>query len=56
MKKSFQILALLLFVAYGANAQQEKGIIGSTNWLSNWTEFKPAKLKMITVILIILIY
>jgi hypothetical protein len=43
MKKSFQILALLLFVACGANAQQEKGIIGSTNWLSNWTEFKPAK-------------
>lgn len=43
MEKSFQILALLLFVACGANAQQEKGIIGSTNWLSNWTEFKPAK-------------
>ena len=43
MEKSFQILVLLLFVACGANAQQEIGIIGSTNWLSNWTEFKPAK-------------
>ena len=37
MEKSFQILVLLLFVACGANAQQEKGIIGSTNWLSNRT-------------------
>lgn len=25
------------------NAQQEKGIIGSSNWLNNWTEFKPGK-------------
>lgn len=43
MKKSIQVLALLLLVVCSANAQQEKGIIGSTNWLSNWTEFKPAK-------------
>ncbi|RXR20981.1 hypothetical protein EQG63_03315 [Flavobacterium amnicola] len=33
----------LLAVTFTANAQQEKGIIGSTNWLNNWTEFKPAK-------------
>src|SRR6476620_11861466 len=33
----------LLAVIFTANAQQEKGIIGSTNWLNNWTEFKPSK-------------
>jgi len=33
----------LLAVTITANAQQEKGIIGSANWLNNWTEFKPAK-------------
>jgi len=43
MKKSIQVLALLLLVVCSASAQQEKGIIGSTNWLSNWTEFKPSK-------------
>jgi hypothetical protein len=43
MKKNIHFLALLLLIVCSANAQQEKGIIGSTNWLSNWTEFKPAK-------------
>jgi hypothetical protein len=43
MKKSIQVIALLLLVVCSASAQQEKGIIGSTNWLSNWTEFKPSK-------------
>lgn len=45
MKKTIQIICLTLFVAFGANAQQEKGIIGYTNWLSNWTEFKPNKVE-----------
>jgi hypothetical protein len=39
--KSLAIVA----VAFTANAQQEKGIIGSSNWLNNWTEFKPAKVE-----------
>lgn len=33
----------LLLTAAGASAQQEKGIIGYSNWLDNWTEFKPQK-------------
>jgi hypothetical protein len=32
---------ILLFIACAANAQQEKGIVGSTNWLNNWTKFLP---------------
>lgn len=43
MKISTQIIWMLLFGVFGANAQQEKGIIGSNNWLNNWTEFKPNK-------------
>lgn len=35
---------MLLLVVFGANAQQEKGITGSSNWLNNWTEFKPNKI------------
>ena len=44
MKKITQ-LALLAFLIVSGNlfAQQEKGIIGSTNWLNPWTEFKPNK-------------
>jgi hypothetical protein len=34
---------VLLAVTVTANAQQEKGIMGSANWLNNWTEFRPAK-------------
>lgn len=43
MKKSTQILLMFFLVVFGAKAQQEKGITGSTNWISNWTEFKPNK-------------
>ncbi len=32
---------MAMLVAGSAVAQQEKGIIGSSNWLNNWTEFKP---------------
>jgi hypothetical protein len=41
MKNSTQILCLLLFVIGTSFAQQEKGIIGSNNWLNSWTEFRP---------------
>lgn len=45
MKKIIQVLAIIFFlVVCKANAQQEKGIIGSTNWLSNWAEFKPSRI------------
>lgn len=43
MKTITQIVWMLLFGVFGVNAQQEKGIIGSNNWLNNWTEFKPNK-------------
>lgn len=36
-------LSLYVFTLFigTLSAQQEKGIIGSTNWLNSWTEFKP---------------
>lgn len=34
---------MFLLIVCSANAQQEKGITGSSNWLTNWTEFKPNK-------------
>lgn len=43
MKSVTQILSVFLLVVLGANAQQEKGITGSNNWLNNWTEFRPNK-------------
>jgi len=43
MKKITLLICLLLVAATNVNAQQEKGIIGYTNWLDNWTEFKPHK-------------
>ena len=43
MKNFTQIKWIVLFVVFSANAQQEKGIFGSNNWLNNWTEFKPSK-------------
>ncbi|UFH36279.1 hypothetical protein [Flavobacterium acetivorans] len=44
MKNITQIISIFLLVVCSVNAQQEKGIIGSNNWLNNWTEFKPNKL------------
>jgi hypothetical protein len=41
MKQLSQIVCLLLLVLSNVNAQQEKGIIGTDNWLNSWTEFKP---------------
>ena len=40
--KSLFVWVFLTLVA-SVNAQQEKGIFGPSNWLNNWTEFKPAK-------------
>ena len=39
MKNFTQILCMLFFVVSSISAQQEKGIVGVNNWLSNWTEF-----------------
>jgi len=43
MKNLTQLSFLLLFAVMSVAAQQEKGIIGSNNWLRNWTEFSPNK-------------
>lgn len=43
MKIFTNTLCVFLFVACGVFAQQEKGIIGSDNWLNNWTEFRPSQ-------------
>lgn len=41
MKQFSQIVCVLLLVLSNVNAQQEKGIIGTNNWLNSWTEFRP---------------
>ena len=43
--KNFNKLAYILLFVFGNSlfAQQEKGIVGDSNWLNNWTEFKPNK-------------
>ncbi|MFH4967636.1 hypothetical protein V8G61_05460 [Gaetbulibacter sp. M240] len=41
MKNLTQMIWLFLFVFGISFAQQEKGIIGTDNWLKNWTEFNP---------------
>ncbi len=43
MKIITQIIWMFLLGVFCVNAQQEKGITGSNNWLNNWTEFKPNK-------------
>lgn len=43
MKNVTLLMWVFLFTLCSVNAQQEKGIFGSSNWLNNWTEFKPAK-------------
>ncbi|AOW08861.1 hypothetical protein [Flavobacterium gilvum] len=43
MKNILLIICVFLTTVCSVNAQQEKGIIGSSNWLNNWTEFKPSK-------------
>jgi hypothetical protein len=41
MKNSTLTVCLLFFVVGSMFAQQEKGIMGKTNWLNSWTEFRP---------------
>jgi len=41
MKNLTKIMCLLLLACVSVNAQQEKGIIGTNNWLNGWAEFQP---------------
>ncbi|TDW48704.1 hypothetical protein EV144_103221 [Flavobacterium sp. 270] len=43
MKTKIQIAIITLFSSLFLHAQQQsKGIIGTNNWMNNWTNFKPA--------------
>ncbi|NCO63915.1 MAG: hypothetical protein GW839_11680 [Flavobacteriales bacterium] len=41
MKKFTNLIWVFLLIFGSVHAQQEKGIIGTNNWLYGWTEFKP---------------
>ncbi len=41
MKRITQIIGTLLLLMGSVYGQQEKGIIGTDNWLDNWTDFQP---------------
>lgn len=43
MKNITLLTLLILFSFANVFGQQEKGIRGATNWLNNWTEFKPSQ-------------
>ncbi|WP_142786656.1 hypothetical protein [Changchengzhania lutea] len=43
MKKFTQMLWMFLIVIGSVSGQQEKGIIGTNNWLYNWTNFQPGQ-------------
>jgi len=43
MKTKLHIACITLIISFFTQAQQQpKGIIGSSNWMTNWTSFKPA--------------
>lgn len=43
MKTKLRIVFIALISSFFIHAQQQpKGIIGTTNWMNNWTNFKPA--------------
>jgi hypothetical protein len=42
MKTTLHFTILSILSSFYLQAQQPKGIIGDTNWMSNWTNFKPA--------------
>jgi len=43
MKTKIQIAIITLASSFFLHAQQQqKGILGTNNWMNNWTNFKPA--------------
>jgi hypothetical protein len=42
MKTKISIAILSILSSFFLQAQQQKGIVGTTNWMNNWTNFKPA--------------
>ena len=45
MKNLPQLLSIFLLVFCNAYSQQEKGIIGTNNWLNSWTEFNSNQIE-----------
>ena len=45
MKTKLQIAIITIFSTFFLQAQQQKGIIGTSNWMNNWTSFKPASIE-----------
>lgn len=45
MKNLPQLLSIFLLVFCNMYSQQEKGIIGTNNWLNSWTEFNPNQIE-----------
>ncbi|PXY42663.1 hypothetical protein DMB65_01160 [Flavobacterium cheongpyeongense] len=45
MKTKIHIIIITLFSTFFLQAQQQKGIIGASNWMNNWTNFKPAAVE-----------
>lgn len=45
MRNFTQTICLILLIVGSSFAQQEKGIIGKNNWLTNWTEFRPNQVE-----------
>jgi len=45
MKNLPQLLSVFLLVFCNAYSQQEKGIIGTNNWLNSWTEFNSNQIE-----------
>ncbi|TYA52715.1 hypothetical protein [Formosa maritima] len=45
MKNLPQLLCIFLLVFCNVFSQQEKGIIGTNNWLNSWTEFNPSQIE-----------
>jgi hypothetical protein len=41
--KTKLFVVIIIFFSITLNAQQIKGITGTTNWFDNWTNFKPSK-------------
>jgi hypothetical protein len=45
MKTKLFIIIISFISTFNLQAQQQKGIIGTSNWMNNWTNFKPAAIE-----------
>lgn len=45
MKTKIRIAIITILSGFSLQAQQAKGITGTSNWMNNWTTFKPASIE-----------